>query len=128
MNYTILIVDDSAITRAMIKRTLNMAGLPLAQCLEAANGKAALELLSVHKVDLVLADLHMPGMGGVELTNRILATKETELIPVVVVSAEPSAQRLDALRQQGVRACVRKPFTPEAIRNVVNEVLGVANG
>jgi two-component system, chemotaxis family, chemotaxis protein CheY len=127
MAYSILIVDDSGITRAMIKRTLLMAGLPLGTVMEAADGKAALDLLSKCHVDLVLADLHMPEMSGVEMTRRLLTTESTRNIPVIVVSAEPSTQRLDALKQLGVRACIRKPFTPEAIRSVVNEVLGVTH-
>lgn len=125
MPYDILIVDDSATTRAMIKRTLTLAQLPIGQCLEAANGKAALDLLSARTVDLVLADLHMPEMGGVEMTARILADERTRRIPVVVVSAEPNASRLEALKRQGVRGCVRKPFTPEMIRKVVTEILEV---
>ena len=127
MSYTVLIVDDSAITRAMIKRTLVMAQVPLAQCLEAGDGKTGLEMLAARKVDLVLADLHMPNMTGVEMTRHILSNEATRHIPVIVVSAEPSAERLDALRQQGVRGCIRKPFTPEAIREMVNQVLGAAH-
>jgi two-component system chemotaxis response regulator CheY len=127
MGYTILIVDDSAITRAMIRRTLVMAQIPLAQCLEAGDGKAGLEVLASAKVDLVLADLHMPNMTGVEMTRHILNNEATRNIPVIVVSAEPSAERLEALRQSGVRGCIRKPFTPEAIREVVNQVLGVVH-
>jgi two-component system, chemotaxis family, chemotaxis protein CheY len=125
MPYDILIVDDSATTRAMIKRTLTLAQLPMGQCFEAPDGKAALELLAVNHVDLVLADLHMPEMGGVEMTARILADERTRRIPVVVVSAEPNARRLEELKQQGVRGCVRKPFTPEMIRKVVTEILEV---
>ena len=127
MGYTILIVDDSAITRAMIRRTLVMAQVPIAQCLEAGDGKAGLEMLGRTKVDLVLADLHMPEMTGVEMTQEILANEATRHIPVIVVSAEPSAERLEAFRRQGVRGVIRKPFTPEAIREMVNQVLGETN-
>ena len=126
MGYNILIVDDSAVTRAVIRRTLLMAQLPLANVFEAADGAAGLAMLEIHKVDLVLADLHMPNMGGVEMTSRILASEATRHIPVVVVSAEPSEEKLQALKTQGVRGCIRKPFTPVQIRDVVNEALGVA--
>jgi two-component system chemotaxis response regulator CheY len=128
MAFNILIVDDSAVTRAMIRRTLLMAQVPVANCYEAADGAAGLEVLNAHQVDLVLADLHMPNMGGVEMTQHILADDAKRHVPVVVVSAEPSTQRLEALKKQGVRGCIRKPFTPEAIREMVNQVLGVANG
>ena len=127
MGYNILIVDDSATTRAVIRRTLAMAGIPTDHCYEAADGEAGLVLLKSHNVDLVLADLNMPGMDGVAMAARILADPATRNIPVIVVSAEPDAQRLAALERQGVRGCIRKPFTPEAIRDVVKQVLGVAH-
>ena len=125
MAYHILIVDDSMTTRAMIKRTLAMADIPVAEIHEAANGRIGLETLAKHKIDLVLADLHMPEMGGVEMTRRILSQETTRHVPVVVVSAEPSEARLAELKQLGARACISKPFTPEAIRNTLNAVMGV---
>jgi two-component system chemotaxis response regulator CheY len=127
MGYNILIVDDSAVTRAVIRRTLLMAKLPLANVFEAADGAAGLAMLEIHKVDLVLADLHMPNMGGVEMTSRILANQATRNIPVIIVSAEPSDQKFNELKQQGVRGCIRKPFSPETIRDVVHQALGVSN-
>jgi len=87
MAYHILIVDDSMTTRAMIKRTLAMADIPVAQIHEAANGRIGLETLATHKIDLVLADLHMPEMGGVEMTRCILSQESTRHIPVVIISA-----------------------------------------
>ena len=124
MAYHILIVDDSMTTRAMIKRTLAMADIPVAQCYEASNGRIGLEVLAANHIDLVLADLHMPEMGGVEMTTRILSQESTKHVPVVIVSAEPSAARLAELKTMGARACISKPFTPEAIRDMLNEVMG----
>jgi two-component system chemotaxis response regulator CheY len=127
MSHTILIVDDSAVTRAMIRRTLLMAGFGPAGVFEAADGLDALAVLELRTVDLVLADLHMPKMGGIEMTRRLLANEATRHIPVVVVSAEPSDQKLDELKKEGVRGCIRKPFTPEALRHVVVEILEASN-
>jgi len=127
MNYNILIVDDSATTRAVIRRTLTMAGVPLENCHQASNGRAALDLLKDRKIDLVLADLHMPEMDGIELTSRILADQATRDIAVVVISAEPNAQRLKELEQRGVRGFIRKPFTAEEIRDVLHRTLGVTH-
>lgn len=123
INCNILIVDDSAVTRAAIKRTLCLAGMSLSSIFEAGNGHAALEVLENVRVDLVLADLHMPEMDGVEMTSRILANDATKDIPVMVVSAEPSAQRLEQLKQSGVRGYIRKPFTPEQIRRGIADIL-----
>ena len=126
MAYRILIVDDSATTRAVIKRTIRLAGLP-ADLYEAADGKAALDLLKSTPADLVLADLHMPGMSGVELIRNMLADQATRCIPVLVITAEPNASRLEELKRQGVRNYLRKPFTPEGVRSAITDVLGVAH-
>src|SRR5438105_3829117 len=127
MGYTVLIVDDSATTRAIIKRTIRSAGLPVDRFFEAGDGSAALELLACGTIDLVLADLHMPRMDGVEMTRRLLANPETSSIPVVIISAEPNAERIEQLKREGIRAYLRKPFTAEGIRQVVTDVMGVAH-
>lgn len=126
MTYKILIVDDSATTRAIIKRTIQMAKIPIDQTYEAANGKLALALLAEHSVDLIVADLHMPEMDGVEMSRQILANPLTRSTPVIIVTADPNPQRIAELRQQGVRAILRKPFTPEAVRKVIEEVIGAS--
>ena len=125
MAFRILIVDDSATTRAIIKRTIQMARVPTEKVLEAPNGMEALRLLASEPVDLILADLHMPEMDGVEMTRRILADEATKLIPVIIVSAEPNAERLEQLKKDGARGYLRKPFTPESVRNLINQTLGV---
>ena len=107
MSHTILIVDDSATTRAIIKRTLGMIGFDASTdttVLEGASGKAGLDTLRERggRVDLVLADLHMPEMGGVEMTRHMRADAALRDIPVVVISAEPNVARLEELRAAGV--------------------------
>jgi two-component system chemotaxis response regulator CheY len=124
MSYDILIVDDSATTRALIRRSIQMAGVPAANVYEADNGLAALDVVAANHVDIVLADLHMPQMDGVELTRRLLADPATKDVPVVIISAEPDQSRIDALRQQGARGYLRKPFRPEGVREVINQLLG----
>jgi two-component system chemotaxis response regulator CheY len=124
MSYSIMIVDDSATTRAMIKRIIGMAELPVSQLYEAPDGKAALERLAAAPVDLVLADLNMPEMSGVEMTHLMRQDQRMKQIPVVVVSAEPNIDRLTQLKADGVQGYVRKPFTPEVIRDVVTQLLG----
>ncbi len=124
MAFRILIVDDSATIRAIIKRTIQMARVPTEKVLEAPNGMEALRLLAAEKVDLVMADLHMPEMDGVEMTRRILAEESSRAIPVVVISAEPSTERLESLKREGVRGYLRKPFTPESVRNLITQTLG----
>jgi two-component system chemotaxis response regulator CheY len=125
MPYNILIVDDSATTRAMVKRIIGLCGLDAAGVLEACDGKEALEVLGARATDLVLADLHMPNMGGIEMTQRMMGDPRLRNVPVVIVSADPNANRIDQLKQQGVRGYLAKPFTPERFRDVLGQLLGV---
>ena len=127
MSYSILIVDDSATTRAIIKRSIQLTQIPTDRLGEAADGQQALQLLAHGGFDLVLADLNMPEMGGMEMTRRMQANPITRDIPVVIISAEPNAEKF-AHEQAGVRGCLRKPFTPEAISNLISQVLGGAHG
>ncbi len=123
MSHRILIVDDSATTRGLIKRALQLSGLEVAEFHEAGHGQEALALLALHPVDLILADLHMPVMNGMELTRALLSNPATAHIPVAIVSAEPSTHRLLELRRAGVKGYVRKPCTPETLRNLVAPLL-----
>lgn len=127
MAYNILIVDDSATTRGVIKRTIKLAGVPFGQLLEAANGKLALEVMAANTVDLVLADLNMPEMGGVEMTHIMRADLRFKDIPVVVISAEPNVHKLEELKKDNIRGYIRKPFTPEGVRDIIQQTLGVCN-
>lgn len=127
MAYNILIVDDSATIRAVIKRTIGMAGVPTKQLFEAANGKLALEVLKNNPIDIVFADLNMPEMGGVELTAQIRASAAWNKMPIVIVSSESMEKRIEALQAQGINGYIHKPFAPEQIRNVIEQVLKVPN-
>ncbi len=126
MPFNVLIVDDSATTRALIRRTLQLSHLPVSGYYEAANGQATLDLLECLKVDLVLADLNMPEMNGFELTRRMAAAAATSAIPVVLVSAEPNAAEF-ASRHSNVKGCIRKPFTPEAVKQMVQQFMGASD-
>ncbi len=124
MALNILVVDDSETVRDIIAKTLMMAQVPVGELYNAANGKEALEVLGEKWVDLVFSDINMPVMGGMEMIEHMHANDLMKTIPVVVVSTEGSATRIEDLKAKGVRAYIRKPFTPELMRNVVDEVLG----
>ncbi|MEW6746034.1 MAG: response regulator [Planctomycetota bacterium] len=123
MGLNILIVDDSATMRAMIKHTLDMSGVPLGEVHEAGSGQEGLDLLAAAWIDLALIDINMPGMNGVELIDRLRADPEFSHIPVVVVSAETSETRIGTLKERGVTV-IHKPFTPELVREVLARLLG----
>lgn len=122
MALNILIVDDSALTRKKIRRIIEMADFEVDQFLEARNGAEALEILDESRVDLVLADLNMPEMGGDEMIYRIRSNEATKSIPVVVVSTESRTTRVKELLAEGVKAYLHKPFTPEEFREIIQTV------
>ncbi|MGF1633706.1 MAG: response regulator [Phycisphaerae bacterium] len=127
MAFTILIVDDSATTRAVIKRSIEMAQVETENILQAANGRDALDVLDDIAVDLVFLDLNMPEMNGMTFAAEVKNRPELARTPIVVVSSESMDSRVQQLRDLGVRGYIKKPFTPENIRSVINEILGVVH-
>jgi len=125
MAYNILIVEDSATIRAVISKILQMAEVPVGELWEASNGKEALEVLHTKWVDLVFADINMPVMSGLEMIEQMVADGLLATVPVIVVSTEGSSTRIEELSSKGVRAYLRKPFTPEALKQVISEILEV---
>lgn len=124
MSLNVLIVDDSATSRAVIMKSLEMAEIPTRTIFEAANGKEAITLLEDNWVDLVFADINMPVMGGVEMIGKLAEHDVLKMIPVIVVSTEGSATRIEELKRKGIAAYLRKPFTPEQLLQVVQQVVG----
>lgn len=124
MALNILVVDDSATVRAVIAKTLEIAGVRVAELHNAANGKEALEILGDHWVDLVFADINMPVMGGIEMIEKMYSDGLLKSIPVIIVSTEGSATRIEQLKAKGVSAYIRKPFAPEMVRKVVDDIIG----
>jgi two-component system chemotaxis response regulator CheY len=124
MGYSILIVDDSEIIRSMVTRTISLTKLPIQTFYEAKNGKEALDILNEHWIDIIFSDLNMPVVSGFELIKTIKDTAALNDIPIIVITTEGNAQRLDDLKQMGVKECLRKPFTPERIRDIITQYLG----
>jgi two-component system chemotaxis response regulator CheY len=124
MSFNILIVDDSRTIRSVIKKTLLIAGIPTSELYEASNGLEGLQIMKDNWVDLCFADINMPVMSGIEMIEKMQEDQELAKLPVVIVSTEGSKTRIEELFRKGVRAYLRKPITPEIIRNVVREVLG----
>ncbi len=126
MSYNILIVDDSSLTRVAIKRIIGMVDIDAKDILEAGNGVEALKVLSENDVDLVLADLNMPEMGGIELVQKMKESKDFANIPVIVVSTESSTTRVKELIEDGIKDFLHKPFTPEEFRTILAKNLAVS--
>jgi len=124
VSYNILIVDDSETVRAIIAKTMEIAEVPLKTVFQAENGEVGLSILRDEWIDLVFTDINMPVMGGVEMINIMKEDNMLNSVPVVVVSTEGSKTRMDELLKLGVRSYIRKPFTPENLKEIVDSVLG----
>lgn len=121
----VLIVDDSATIRQMVKRTMKLAGLKVGEVYEASNGIEALARLAEHPVAVIMLDINMPTMNGIQLLSRMKGNSRLKDIPIVIVSTEGSKQRIDELENIGAFGFVRKPFQPEQLRDVLRPLLGV---
>lgn len=128
MALNIMIVDDSPVMRAFIRKILALTGLEVGEILDAGDGDVALELLKERGADLILTDINMPHMNGEELIRRLESDDSLRAIPVIVVSTDSSRRRVERMRTLGVRGYVSKPFLPEQLREEVGKVLGSDNG
>lgn len=126
MYFNVLVVDDSAVMRAMMLRTLRLSGLPLGELHEAADGEAALARLRESWVDLMLLDINMPIMNGEEVIDHLRADPETADLKIIVVSTEGSDTRVQRLAAKGA-AFVHKPFTPEQLRDAILRTTGISH-
>ena len=116
MALDILIVDDSAAIRKILQRVLGQAEIPLGSVYEAGDGAAALEVLRSQKVGLVLSDINMPNMDGLELLGRIKAHEHWRRLPVIMITTEGAAAKVQEAVALGAAGYVRKPFTAEQIK------------
>ena len=123
----IIIVDDSPAMRAFISRIVDVSGLAVGQCLEASDGLEALDLLRTHWVDIILTDINMPTMDGEQFVRKLQDDDLLRTIPVLVVSTDGSEQRVERMMSLGAAGYVKKPFSPEALRKRMEELLGVSN-
>jgi len=125
MSCNLLIVDDSPILRAAIKKTSRLAGVKDEHIYEAGNGQEALDMFEEHWIDLVLLDLNMPVMNGEEFVEALRKNEEFKDTAVVVVSTESNKERLSRLKDLGVVASLHKPFEPEELCHLISSTLGV---
>jgi two-component system, chemotaxis family, chemotaxis protein CheY len=123
MAYNILIVDDSETMRKVILKALTLSGFDLGLCLQAGNGEEALKVLNDQWIDLILTDLNMPVMNGLELVRNLKDSPSLQGIPVVLITTEGSETRLQELFQLGVKDYIQKPFHPETLRDVLTRLL-----
>jgi len=126
MSYRVLIVDDSPAMRSFIRRVIQISGFDCDLCLEAANGEEALCVLDAEWVDVILTDINMPTMNGEQFVRRLEADESLRAIPVLVVSTDSTGHRVQQMLALGAKGYLPKPFTPEALREQLESLLGAA--
>src|SRR5262245_54410557 len=120
-----LIVDDSSVMRKIVERSLRQAGIKLGNVYEAGNGAEALAVLSEHPVHLILCDINMPVMDGLEFVKQLAGVHNAKDVPVVMITTEGSESHVVQALSAGARGYIRKPFTAEQVKEHVIPVLGV---
>ncbi|MGD0002386.1 MAG: response regulator [Bryobacteraceae bacterium] len=116
MALDVLIVDDSAAIRKILQRVLIQAEVPLGKVHEAGDGLEALAALKLHTVGLILSDINMPNMDGLQFLSAVKAQLATKNVPVIMITTEGSSTKVMEAVSLGAAGYVRKPFTAEQIK------------
>jgi two-component system chemotaxis response regulator CheY len=122
----VLIVDDSSVMRKIVERSLRQAGLEPLVVVEAGNGVDGLEVLKGQQVHLILSDINMPSMDGLEFLRQIRAQNLAPDVPVVMITTESSEQHVKEAILAGAQGYIRKPFTAEQVKERVLPLLAAA--
>jgi two-component system chemotaxis response regulator CheY len=126
VSLNLLIVDDSAVMRSMIAKSLRLSGIEVGDLHQSGNGLEGLRVIEENRIDLVLVDINMPVMGGPEMIEKLRARPETANLPVIVVSSDGSTGGKEMARHHAARF-VHKPFTPEVLRDAIRQVMGATD-
>ena len=119
----LLVVDDSAVTRAMIKRTVAAAGLPVVAVDEASDGQAAIRALALRGADLLITDLNMPGMNGIEFIREVRKLPNYRFMPILFLTTESQQSKKLEAKAAGATGWIVKPFKPDQLLAVAKKLL-----
>ena len=108
-----------------MERSLVQAGLELVAVFGAGNGAEALGILASNQVDLILCDINMPVMDGLEFVKQLPAVANAKDVPVVMITTEGSEAHVVQALSAGARGYIRKPFTPDQVKEHVIPLLAV---
>jgi two-component system chemotaxis response regulator CheY len=123
MESSVLVVDDSMAIRKILQRALRQTGMSIKAIYEAGDGHEALTQLGKEKVDLILSDINMPGMDGLQLLASVKASAQWRHIPVVMVTTEGGAANVGEAVRLGAAGYLRKPFTSDQIKEKLESIL-----
>lgn len=121
-----LIVDDSSVMRKIVERSLRQAGLQTMVVFEAATGTEGLEVLKTRQVDLILSDINMPSMDGLEFLRQIRLKQLAVGVPVVMITTESSEEHVRQAIVSGAQGYIRKPFTADQVKERVLPLIMLA--
>jgi len=124
MAKSLMIVDDSATMRKIVIRTVRMSGLNISRVEEAGNGAEALEKLNANPVDILLCDINMPEMSGMELVKKVREIAACSGVKIIMVSTESSQEVIDGTIADGANGYITKPFTPEKFQEKLSPFMG----
>lgn len=116
MALDVLIVDDSAAIRKILQRVLRQTEMEIGNIIEAGDGVEAFNLLKDNKVGLILSDINMPNMDGLQFLGKLKSESEFKSVPVIMVTTEGNQTKVMEAVQLGAAGYVRKPFTAEQIK------------
>jgi two-component system chemotaxis response regulator CheY len=116
MPVDVLIVDDSAAIRKILQRVLRQTDIPIGDVLEAGDGVEALKALNNRQVHLILSDINMPNMDGLQLLAQLKQNEKWKSVPIIMVTTEGGQGKVIEAVQLGAAGYVRKPFTAEQIK------------
>ncbi|HXZ11157.1 MAG TPA: response regulator [Candidatus Sulfotelmatobacter sp.] len=119
----VLIVDDSAVMRKIVERCLRQAGIDVKEVVEASNGIEGLAAVKAGPVDLILSDINMPAMDGLEFLQGLRGEANASNTPVIMITTEGSESRVVEALTAGARGYIRKPFTPDQVKERVTPLL-----
>lgn len=125
MSLNILVTDDSLSMRAVIRKVIALSGIRVGECFEAGNGRQALDILARNWVDIIISDINMPEMNGMELLRELKKDHLFQQIPVIIVSTEGNRERIEEAEHLGARGFLKKPFVPEELRSELHRILGL---
>jgi two-component system chemotaxis response regulator CheY len=120
---TVLIVDDSSVMRKIVERALRQAGFELERVVEAGSGREGLTALDRERVDLIVSDINMPSMDGLEFLRQIQSRSLARGAPVVMITTESGEEHVREALAAGAQGYIRKPFTPDQVRDRVLPLL-----
>ena len=122
MTKNILIVDDSAAMRKIIMRGIRQAGIDNADFQEAGDGIEGLKAMESETFDLIISDVNMPNMNGLDFVKEIAAKLESPP-PIVMITTEGSEGVISEAMARGAKGYLKKPFTSEKIQDVIGRIL-----